>query len=110
MEKVELLYSSDCPSYQPTLELLRAVLAEERLDLDVHSLQIDTIEEARRQRFSGSPTIRLDGRDIEGAMIPPVGLTCRTYLSPDGTMSPVPGKEAIRKAVRESVAASEHPV
>ena len=110
VEKVELLYSSDCPSYPATLELLRAVLAEERLSLDVHTVQIDSVEEARRQRFPGSPTIRLDGRDIEGAMVPTVGLTCRTYLSPDGTISPVPGKQAIREAVRASVAASKRPV
>lgn len=83
---------------------MRSVLAEERLDTDVCVVQIDTEEDAQRQRYPGSPTIRLDGDDIEGPMAPPVGLACRTYRGPAGAFSPIPAKETIQQAVRAALA------
>jgi hypothetical protein len=107
MDDVEFLYSPDCPSYRPALALLREVLTEERLPLEIRMVSVDTEFEAHRAQFPGSPTIRVHGQDIERAKAPPIGLTCRTYRRPDGTMSPVPSKEAIRQAVRGALEAAE---
>jgi hypothetical protein len=107
---VEFLYSSDCPSYLPALQRVRDVLLEEGLGLDVRLVQVDSEAEAREQQFPGSPTIRVAGEDIEGAMAPPTGFACRTYRASDGTVSPVPSKAAIRRAVRAATSDSERAV
>lgn len=110
MVTVEFLYSSDCPSYLPALQLVQAVLLEEGLSSEVRMVRIDTEVEVQIQHFPGSPTIRIDGEDIEGATAPPVGFACRTYRAPDGTMAPVPSREAIRRAVRAAASNSERAV
>jgi hypothetical protein len=63
---VDFLYSSDCPSYLPALQLVQTVLLEEGLSCDVRMVRIDTEAEAQSQQFPGSPTIRIAGEDIEG--------------------------------------------
>ena len=52
-------------------------------------------------RFPGSPTIRVDGRDVDpaGAGARPA-LTCRIYHLPDGRVSPVPSREQLEAALR----------
>ena len=66
-------------------------------------VEIEDDEQARRERFPGSPTIRIDGRDIvppgEGE---PYSLTCRVYRTRDGRVSPVPDPEDLRDAVRRA--------
>jgi hypothetical protein len=100
--KVELLWWEGCPSHPEALEDLKQVLDEEGLDPDsVQLVEIETDEQAERERFFGSPTIRLDGEDAlppgEGE---PVGLSCRVYRLRDGRPSPIPDAEDVRDAVR----------
>src|SRR4029450_1695657 len=61
---VELLWWDGCPSYPEALAELRRILREEGLEAEVSSVQIEDDEQARRERFPGSPTIRIDGEDI----------------------------------------------
>jgi hypothetical protein len=102
--EIEFLYFEDCPSHGPALERLRELLRREGLKADVRITRVETDEEARRLDFPGSPTIRVDGRDIdpEGAAASPVGLSCRVYRTPDGRFSPLPPEELIRKALRRA--------
>jgi hypothetical protein len=65
--KIELLYWEGCPSHPEALELLQAVLAERSLDATVELREVLTEEEAQELRFPGSPTIRVDGRDVDAA-------------------------------------------
>jgi hypothetical protein len=62
---------------------------------------VETQEEAEALRFPGSPTIRVDGRDVDpaGAEGRPA-LNCRIYLLPDGGVSPVPTREQLEEALR----------
>ena len=83
--KVELLYFDGCPSYTVTEARLQYVLAERGLDTGIDLVRVETEEEAHRLRFPGSPTIRVDGRDLfptgeerDGA------LGCRIYKTPEG--------------------------
>ena len=100
--KVELLWWDGCPSYPEALEELRTVLREEGHDPDaIESVEIESDEQAERERFPGSPTIRIDGRDaIASADGDPVGLTCRVYRLRDGRPSPTPDPEDLRDAIR----------
>ena len=100
---VELLWWEGCPSHPEALADLERILREEGVQADVTRIEIEDDEEARRTRFPGSPTIRIDGRDIvppeEGE---PYSLTCRVYRRRDGRISPVPDPEDVRDAVRRA--------
>ena len=105
--RVELLWWEGCPSHPQALEDLTDVLRSEGLDVEVERREIETDDQARRERFPGSPTIRIDGDDVvapgDGE---PVGLTCRVYRLRDGRPSPTPDPADVRDAVRRALAAA----
>ena len=98
---IELLYWDGCPSYPEAKELLEQVLAELGRDGQIVMTEVRSDEEAKRLLFPGSPTIRVDGRDIDaaGANSRP-SLNCRIYHLPDGRVSPVPSRDQMEAALR----------
>jgi hypothetical protein len=98
---VEFLYWEGCPSHPEARELLEEVLEARGVDATVDVREVRTQEEARALGFPGSPTIRVDGRDIDpaGAEEPP-SLSCRIYHLPNGRVSPVPTREQIEEAMQ----------
>jgi hypothetical protein len=101
--KVELLWWEGCPSYPETLEDLRRVLRDEGVEADVDLVEVETDEQARAERFPGSPTVRLDGMDaVPPPESEPFSLTCRVYRLRDGRISATPDPEDLRKAVRRT--------
>ena len=100
---VELLWWEGCPSHPQTLADLERILLEEGISAEVRRIEIEDDEQARRERFPGSPTIRIDGEDLfpaeEGE---PYSLTCRVYRLRDGRISPTPDPEDVRDAVRRA--------
>jgi hypothetical protein len=98
---IELYFWEGCPSYPEALALLQEVLDERGISEPVQLREVFTREEAVQLRFPGSPTIRIDGRDVdpEGANAPPA-LNCRIYRLPDGRVSPVPSRQQLEEAVR----------
>ncbi|MEK6228502.1 MAG: thioredoxin family protein [Actinomycetota bacterium] len=92
-----------CPSTDKAHELLRDALAGEGLDPDVVELvEIETDADAERERFVGSPTIRIGGVEVAPTQDEPVGLSCRIYRLRNGRVSPTPDPEDIREAIREA--------
>jgi hypothetical protein len=83
--QMEILYFDGCPTYRTAEETLRGVLAREEVEADVSLVPVNTDEEARRLRYPGSPTIRVDGEDLF-----PVtdrteyALGCRMYATAEG--------------------------
>lgn len=66
----------------------------------LESIEIDTAEAAEREGFAGSPTIRVDGRDVQPPDDPePPGLTCRVYRLRDGRVSPLPDPDDVKEAL-----------
>jgi hypothetical protein len=101
--RVELLFWAGCPSHEKALQELRAVLAEEGLDpREVVVSEIETENDASAERFIGSPTVRVDGVEVQPAPNEPVALTCRVYTRRDGRISPTPDPEDIRDLVRRA--------
>ena len=100
---VELLFWTGCPSHPKALAELRATMSE--LGLDPAAIQIREVHteaDAERERFVGSPTIRIDGRDVvDPGPDEPYGLTCRIYHRRDGRISPTPDPEDVRDALRQ---------
>lgn len=97
---VEFLYWEGCPSHDEARELLEEVLRERGLDATIEMRHVATREEAAELGFPGSPTIRIDGRDVDPAGAgEPASLSCRIYRLPDGRVSPIPSREQLEEAL-----------
>jgi hypothetical protein len=98
--RIDFLFWRDCPSHPEARELLRDVLQERGVDAEIVEREVLTQDEAEELAFPGSPTIRVDGRDVDpaGAGSRPA-LTCRIYHLPDGRVSPVPSREQLEEAL-----------
>jgi hypothetical protein len=98
---VELLFWQGCRSHPRALADLRDALAAEGVDSDdVVVREIATDEQAAREGFVGSPTIRIDGVDVQDPGAEPAGLTCRVFRRRDGRISPTPDPADLRDAIR----------
>ena len=99
--RIEFLYWEECPSHPEALALLEEVLAERGIDTPIEVVHVDTPDDAVAKAFPGSPTIRIDGRDVDpdGAEAAPA-LTCRVYRLPDGRPSPVPSRQQLEEALQ----------
>ena len=97
---IEFLYWEGCPSYPEARQLLGEVLAERGVDVEIEVREVTSQDEAEALGFPGSPTIRVDGRDVDpkGASARP-SLVCRIYRKPDGGVSPVPTREQLEAAL-----------
>jgi hypothetical protein len=105
--RVELLFWEGCPSHPKALAELRAAMADMALDpATVILREVPTQPEAARERFVGSPTIRIDGVDVQPPGDEPVGLTCRVYHRRDGRVSPTPDPADVRDALRAARSAA----
>lgn len=63
--KIQLLYILDCPWCLKTKKLLRESLKELGTDAKVEEILVDSEEKAKKYQFVGSPTIRINGKDIQ---------------------------------------------
>jgi hypothetical protein len=102
---LELLYMPGCPHHGAALDLVRDVLRNERLTAEFSETPIANYDEAKRHRFPGSPTFRVNGRDIEveDSHTLAVGLACRTY----GKLAGVPPRAWLERALREAQISEE---
>ena len=99
--KITFFYYEECPSHEVALERLHSVVSEEGVQADIEVIKVETDEQAQSFQFIGSPTIRINGQDIDPP--PPdayYALTCRAYQLEDGRISPLPSPEMIRKALQ----------
>ena len=96
--RIEVLYFEDCPNYLPTLDRLRTVLREEGVNVDVQEVEVKDASAAEKLGFIGSPTVRINGLDIDAAARSLVGggLVCRLYAGG------LPSETMIRAALREA--------
>jgi hypothetical protein len=99
--KVEVLYFEGCPNHLSALERIWEVLQEESCDAEVEEVLVPDVHAAQSAKFLGSPTIRVNGMDIEpnARERDDFGLMCRRYS--EG----IPSHELIRGAVRSALQA-----
>lgn len=98
--KIEVLYFGGCPNYEALLPPLRELIRRAGAPADIELREIADDEAARRERFLGSPSVRVDGRDVEpgAGRRADFGLKCRLYRGADG-LSGQPTDEWIRDAL-----------
>jgi len=98
--KVELFYFDSCPSYLTALENAREALRLEGLPEDVEMIAVESDADAQAKRFIGSPTIRINGVDVEGTRAEEngYGFGCRIYAN-NGASAGWPSVEKVRQAL-----------
>lgn len=101
--KVELLYFDGCPSYEALLPRVRKQLAALHAEVELELRRVETEEAAVAEQFLGSPTLRVNGRDIEPGAAARIdfGLKCRLYRV-DGDLSPTPDDAWLEEALAAS--------
>lgn len=92
---IQVLYVPGCPNQHPAIKRIKKVLRAASLRAQIEEIPVNSEAEARALRFPGSPTIRIDGIDIESTRSSVIGLACRLYGSNDG----VPSEELLRIAL-----------
>jgi mercuric ion transport protein len=108
---IEVLYFEGCPNHLPAIEMVRETLKSLGRQDEIRQIEVRTQADAESVAFVGSPSIRINGADIEpwARTAKAFGLSCRSYL--DGShRSGVPSRELLRRAITErmtDVAASE---
>jgi len=95
--KIRFLYFENCPNAEPALKLLKETLDEMKVEAEIEIIDIKTLEEAEKYNFLGSPTIQINGVDIEKKRRGEKAVMgCRVYGN-----SGVPPKELIVEAIKE---------
>lgn len=86
MTRVEVLYFEGCPNHEPLVERLPGLLERAGVGASIELTRVESPDEAERVRFLGSPTLRVDGEDVDpgaGARTD-FGLKCRLFATPEG--------------------------
>lgn len=104
---VEVLAFAGCPNVDEALSNLRIAGEREGMHASISQIEIDTPELAVAFKFLGSPTVRINGLDVDPDAHPRTeyGLMCRTYRSGDRTTG-APSVAMIREAIRRDRNAS----
>jgi hypothetical protein len=97
--KVEFLYFKSCPGYKQALINLKAALQESKVNADVVLINVTTEAQAVKVGFQGSPSIRVNGKDLDGRN-EGHSYGCRIYQI-DGKITPTPTKEFIQAKLSE---------
>jgi hypothetical protein len=96
--RIEILYVPGCPNYRPTFERLQAVLASEAVKTGIQGIPVTTDVEAKALSFPGSPTVRVNGEDVEPPQTSVPSLSCRLYANRSG----IPPEESLRTAISDA--------
>jgi hypothetical protein len=101
--RIELLYFDGCPSHEAFLPRLQALLANAGLDVVVEQRRVESHEAAQSEQFLGSPTLRVDGVDVDPSAGDrnDHGLKCRLYPTDEGLRGAPPDAwvlDALRRA------------
>lgn len=109
--RVELLATLDCPHLERAEEIARRALANNGHTPHIDRVYVSDLDNAAGLGFHGSPTLRIDGRDVVPVPVgEPVHLGCRLYRQPNGTLDGVIPAQTITAEVErreEEAAAAE---
>jgi hypothetical protein len=97
--EIELFYFEGCPNWEEGLENVKAALAAEGLDANIHLVLVANDDEAAHLKFMGSPSFRVDGVDWWPEMRKRYNMNCRVYQTPFG-LKGAPTVEMLREKLR----------
>ena len=101
--RIEVLYIEGCPYRQSAVACVQHVLREENISAELVEANVSQESAARELRFLGSPTIRVNGLDVEpeARASREYGIMCRTYVV-NGQRVGLPSREMVRQAICEA--------
>lgn len=102
MIEIVLLYFDGCPSWKSALNNLRQVIQAEQIQAEITLLKVDDESTAQKERFLGSPSIRINGVDLWPDERTNYTLSCRVYQTPTG-FEGVPTVEMLKEKLIESI-------
>ena len=95
--EITLQYFDGCPNWE-ILDRRLVELLDGRSDVRVTRQLVESVEDAERLGFHGSPTVLVDGVDPFSDEHAPVGLACRVFRTPAG-LAESPTVEQLREAL-----------
>ena len=104
---VEILTFQGCPNAAATRELVARAVADVCIDARIVDVNVPDVAAAEGLRFLGSPTIRVNGNDIEPGADERTAyvFACRIYRTSSG-MTGVPDETWLRDALTARTAPS----
>jgi len=101
--QIEILYFEGCPNYEPARALVERLARELDLEPEIELIEVADPEAAVALRFLGSPTVRVEGMDVEPGAEErhDFAFSCRIYRS-DGGASEQPEESWVRDALLEA--------
>lgn len=107
---IELLWFEGCPNHEAAEAVVRAVLAEHSADVPIRRVEVPDEATVNRVRFPGSPTVRVNGRDVDPEFDPAACVDCtprcRVYPT-DAGLRGVPEQRWIEESVRAALAVEQ---
>ena len=100
--KVEILYVLECPSHRAAVRLMNDALAAQGVATEIHEVLVCDERMARELKFPGSPTIRINGRDVAGESPTAEGFAFGCRLYPESQQIGLPPAELVHRAVLEA--------
>jgi Domain of unknown function (DUF2703) len=96
--KVEVFYFEGCSNHKPAVERVKSIMKEQGIAPQVVQVEVPDAEVAKAVGFLGSPTIRVNGLDIDPASrsVTDAGFACRCYVGG------LPSEDMIRAALLEA--------
>jgi hypothetical protein len=64
--EIVIYRSGECGAWRDALATSRQSVRELRLDASIRVVKVRDLDEARRLRFHGSPSVEVNGVDVEG--------------------------------------------
>ena len=95
--KIELLYFEGCPNHELAEDRLKQALQGEGMNINFQKINVKSLEMATLIGFCGSPSIRINGKDLEGRN--DVSYFCRIYQN-DGITEGAPSVDFIRRCIK----------
>jgi len=95
---IEVFYVPGCPNHQPAIDSLKDVLQSAAINAPIQEIAVMDEAMASRLKFPGSPTIRIDGIDVESNHRESCGLACRLYSNGTG----VPSRGILERALAQA--------
>ena len=101
--RIEVFYIDGCPNHAPTVERVKAMLKDLGVSGEIVESAVNDPATASALRFLGSPTVQINGVDVERSARTSnqFGFMCRTYLN-GPRREGIPSRELIRKALLEA--------
>lgn len=96
---IEIISIPDCPNHHATVERVKSVLSSEPSAVTVIERIVSNEAEARDACFAGSPTVLVNGRDLEPLAKVSTNLACRIYGSEGG----IPSLELVKAAIDRAI-------